>query len=85
MADREPEVFEIAKKIRYDLTGLQAKVTELLNALGRLNLPDEHGDKAFKCRHGCTSFATSERLATHLYNVHGEGELPALSTHEELS
>ncbi len=80
----EPEVFEIAKKIRYDLTGIQAKVTELLNALGRLNLPDEHGE-AFKCRHGCTSFATQERLQTHLYNVHGEGDLPALSPHEELS
>ncbi len=83
MTEREPEVFEIARKIRYELTSVQAKVTELLNALGRLNLPDEHGDKAFKCRHGCTIFATAERLATHLFNVHGEGDPPPLLPHEE--
>ena len=34
------DVIEIARQLRYDLTAMQAKVTDLLTMLAALNLPD---------------------------------------------
>ena len=77
----EPEVFEVLRKIRYDLTAAQAKITEAMRMLSNMNLAAPDDTKPFKCSCGF-SFATEQRLATHQQNVHGGPTVP-LSPHEE--
>ena len=77
----EPEVFEVLRKIRYDLTAAQGKITEALRMLSDMNLAAPDGAKPFKCSCGF-SFKTEARLAAHQQNVHGGPALP-LSPHEE--
>ena len=63
----DPDVLEIAKTIRYDLTALQAKVTDLLNAIGKLNLPDPSRSICPECG---VSLSGPLKLAEHLYVSH---------------
>lgn len=71
MTEREHETITVARKIRYDLTAAQIKITELLNALGRLDLPAE-SDACPRCGvpvHGPLT------LAEHVHTSHG-GPVP---------
>ncbi len=77
------DIYAILDKIDKHCRAIPALNTELRSMLAQVNFPKP--DDAYKCKHGCTSFATAERLATHLFNVHGEGELPPLLPHEELA
>lgn len=72
----EPEVFEVLRKIRYDLTAAQAKVTDALKMLADMNLPTPDRVRPFKCGRCSFAFKTQDRLQEHLFNVHGVGELP---------
>lgn len=68
---QEPEVFEVLRKIRYDLTAAQAKVTDALRLLG--SMPIAQLPKAVcHCGVACEGPLA---LAEHRYQVHGEGEL----------
>lgn len=71
----EHETVAIARKLRYDLTAMQAKVTDLLNALGRLDLP-EGRPVCSVAGCGFRPGMNMPSLAEHLYTVHG-GPLPA--------
>lgn len=64
------ETVVLAKKLRYDLTAMQAKVTDLLAALGRLDLPD--GRDTVECPHCGPWHRGPELLAEHLYSVDPE-------------
>lgn len=68
----EHELFEIARSIRYDLTVLQAKTTDLLLALARTDLPEP-------IAHICPDCGVHTRgaytLAEHQYHSH-EGPTP---------
>lgn len=70
----EPEIFELLRKIRYDATAIQAKVTDALNMLAAMNLP------GLAPKHLCPSCGIglpSERaLAFHLQNVHDGPAVP---------
>lgn len=63
----------LAKKLRYDLTAMQAKVTDLLNELAKLNLDHDHGPE---CPHCGIETRGPKTLAEHLYVCHG-GPVPA--------
>lgn len=75
----EPEVFEVLRKIRYDLTAAQGKLTEALRMLSDMNLPSNEAAKPFKCGQCGARFKKDDRLREHLYNVHAIGELPPAS------
>ena len=77
----EPEVFEVLRKIRYDLTAAQGKLTEAMRMLSDMNLGVDDKAKPYRCSCGF-SFKTEARLLTHQQNVHGGPALP-LSPHEE--
>lgn len=65
------DIEAIAKKLRYDLSAAQAKVTELLNAVSDLasRLPaDDHAYRCPDCQIDCP---TAKRLEEHRENVHG--------------
>lgn len=66
------DVVETLKRIRYDLTAAQAKVTDALNYLGELNLPER--DEA-RCPICDTKLKGPLSLAEHVYTSH-DGPLP---------
>lgn len=68
----EHELYTIARKLRYDLTAMQAKVTDLLNALGRADLPKTETTKCPKCGAG---FKGPLSLAEHEHVSH-DGPIP---------
>lgn len=72
----EPEVFEVLRKIRYDLTAAQGKITTALNLLADMDLPGvDEEDGEWKC--GCgRRFKTERSLALHKHNVHGGPAVP---------
>ncbi len=75
----EPEIYEILRKIRYDLTAAQAKLTEAFNMLAQMNLPVRADGPP--CPH-CGVFTAGERaLAYHLQNVH-DGPVVSLNEAE---
>lgn len=76
----EPEIFEILRKIRYDLTAAQAKVTEALNTVAAMNLPVPRAGE-HNCRSCDFSFGSERALALHMQNVHGGPPVP-LDEHE---
>lgn len=43
------DIFELFKRMRYDLTALQAKLTDAQNMLASLNLPAQHEVKCPVC------------------------------------
>lgn len=69
MSDREHDLVALLKRMRYDLTDLQMKVTDALNMVATLNLPDP---AAVICPEpNCGVTLRSERkLAEHLYQLH---------------
>jgi hypothetical protein len=73
MSDDPSDLYELLMKIRYDATAIQAKVTDALTMLGRLNLP------APKQRPACPVCGIvppgGVSVREHLENVHGAGEL----------
>lgn len=65
------DLLVIAKKLRYDLTGMQMKVTDLITGLAALNLPVE----GYPCPTCGLKFKGSSSLAEHVYISHG-GPVP---------
>ncbi len=70
----EPEVFEVLRKIRYDLTAAQAKVTEALNMLARMDFPAE--PDGIPCSSCGNSYPSERALALHRSNVHDGPAVP---------
>ena len=73
----EHEVVRIARTIRYDLTALQAKTSELLLALGRLSLEDQA--LRLPCPECGLRLVGEHRIAEHRYVVH---DVPLPEGHE---
>lgn len=67
------EIVELAKKIRYDLTALQSKLSELLRMAGTLEAPDSSEHTCTKCG---LHFHRLDKLAEHLYVTHDGPEPP---------
>lgn len=61
------EILELARKIRYDLTALQAKTSELLTMAARLEAPDA---TSVTCPHCGLRFKGPRTLAEHVYQLH---------------
>lgn len=73
MTAQPVDLAETLKKIRYDLTAAQGKVTEALNLLAELNLPEPTTVSCDTC--GWT-FRHGTHLEEHVYHHH-DGPLPA--------
>lgn len=73
MTVQPSDVYDLLMKIRYDATAIQAKVTDALNALRELELPDRPVARCEVCGLSCRGPNT---LAEHVYTSHG-GPLPA--------
>lgn len=66
------DAYELLRKIRYDLTAAQAKVTDALNCLNAMKVPDR---PKLECPH-CGPYPGGARLlAEHVHVSHG-GPLP---------
>lgn len=63
------DAHEIVKKIRYDLTAAQAKLTELQAALNALDVPDRPKTVCPEC--GPIHLPKGTSLTDHRANVHG--------------
>ncbi len=71
----EPEVFEVLRKIRYDLTAAQTKVTDALSLLAAMNLPSRpSGEVCPQC--GSEIKGGERALALHIQNVHDGPGVP---------
>jgi hypothetical protein len=66
----EHELFRLARKLRYDATAFQATITEVLDALGRANLPSGR----VACEECGAVFRGPQSLAEHKYHSHGGPE-----------
>lgn len=64
------EIVEQAKRIRYDLTALQAKVSELLRMAGQLPAPDPPATVTCPEPHCQLRLPGPKALAEHSYHVH---------------
>ena len=60
------EIVQALKKLRYDLTAMQAKVSDLLTMAAALNLEPA---EVHACRCGLR-FPSQRRLAEHVYTSH---------------
>ena len=69
-ADPE-DLRELLLKIRYDCTAIQAKVTDAMDLLARLNVPKPPPAHACPVSHCGVDRPTAELLVEHLENVHG--------------
>lgn len=67
----EHELLEGLKKLRYDLTGMQVKVSELLRLAASLDLPDQ---KKWACPVCHAVFPGKHSFAEHKYLSHGGPE-----------
>ena len=67
------EILELTKTIRYDLTALQAKLTELLRMAGNLRAPDASEHTCPTCH---LHFQRPDKLAEHLYITHDGPDPP---------
>ncbi len=72
MADHE--ILQLAKTIRYDLTALQAKLTELLTMAARLPAPDPDERTCPECRLPAAALPQGTTLADHRHRAHGVDE-----------
>lgn len=77
----EPDVYQILRKLRYDLTAAQVKVTEALNALNAMNLPEQ--SPLIACPKCGAGMKTQHALALHDQNVHDGPPVPL--TEQELA
>lgn len=66
------EVYDLARKIRMDLTAAQAKLTDLVNLLNDLQLEDRPRPTCPHCR---ITFRQQMALAEHVYTSH-DGPVP---------
>ena len=64
------EILQLAKKIRYDLTALQAKVSELLRMASNLKAPDPDSRTCPECGLLAASLPQGATLADHRYRAH---------------
>lgn len=69
MADHE--IMELARKIRYDLTAMQAKLSELMRQAALLEAPDADSRSCPECGLGAGSLPSSTTLADHRWQSHG--------------
>lgn len=67
------DVLELLKKMRYDLTAMQAKLSDAIEAFTSLNLPAQHEVRCERCG---LRFRGALSLAEHLHTSH-DGPLPA--------
>lgn len=67
------DLLELARKIRYDLTACQGKLTDLMNGLAALDVPDP---ARLECGHCGLTFRSTNRLAEHIHVSH-DGPVPA--------
>lgn len=72
IADREVGLAAVLKKIRYDLTACQAKLTEAMRMVAALPLEDP-GDRV-KCERCGATFVGPQTLAEHVYVSHAGPE-----------
>jgi hypothetical protein len=68
MADHD--ILEIARKIRYDLTAAQAKLSELMRLAALLEVPDEDAGRCPECGMGAGSLPQGVTLADHRFRAH---------------
>lgn len=68
------EILEQAKRIRYDLTALQAKVTELLQMAAKLPEPKPDERTCPECGLEAKALPRSATLADHRWRAHGVDE-----------
>jgi hypothetical protein len=61
---------EIARKIRYDLTTVQAKLSELMRHAARLEAPGEDSRSCPECGLSVRALPASTSLADHRWNIH---------------
>lgn len=73
MTVQPADLYEMLKKVRYDATAIQGKVTDALNMLAELNLPTA---TELRCPHCDLPFRGRLPLDEHIYNSHG-GPVPA--------
>lgn len=68
------DLIELLKRMRYDLTDMQVKVTAALNMAAGLNLPPS---EAYTCPDGLCrlTFRSRYKLAEHVHTSHG-GPIP---------
>lgn len=71
MTTTAEDIFELLRKIRYDLTAAQAKLTDATNALAALNLPKATD---LECHCGLR-FGSKYKLDEHTYQSH-DGPVP---------
>ena len=65
------EILEIARKIRYDLTTVQAKLSELMRLAALLESPNEEARTCPECGLHARALPASATLADHRYRAHG--------------
>ena len=68
----EPEVFEVLRKLRYDLTAAQAKLSEALELLAAMDL---RAVERAACPDCGLALKGERSLAEHRYHSHG-GQVP---------
>jgi hypothetical protein len=74
MTVQPSDLYDVLRKLRYDLTAAQAKVTDALNILAALNLADVPAECCPACG---LEFPGPNTLAEHLYVSH-DGPEPEL-------
>jgi hypothetical protein len=74
-AEPEHDLVELLKKMRYDLTQLQGRLSEALRQARAMDLPEPD---AYVCPNGLCGlqFRSATRLAEHVYVSHA-GPVPA--------
>lgn len=73
MGYNRQDVERLLKALRYDLTAVQGKLTELTKALAALapSLPDAENAKPYVCHLCGLGFGQADQHSDHLANVHG--------------
>lgn len=72
MQQPDHEIVAALKTLRYDLTAIQAKLTDLLTMAARLPAPDP--PDTVTCPHCSLKLENQRRLAEHAYHVHAGPE-----------
>jgi hypothetical protein len=65
------DVFDQLARLRYDLTAAQAKITDIVNTLNALDLPNP---AVYPCPDCQLELSSANRRAEHLYYSHGGPE-----------
>ena len=70
----EPEIYEVLRKIRYDLSAAQAKITDAFTMLNSMKLPAP--SSAFVCPTCKANLKGARALAFHVRDLHDGPEVP---------